>query len=439
MIEIIENQENKEMKMKGLRKKIAAAARGTAAVMLAAALIGCSQDHMTFAPEQSDHQNDDIQYLSFKESKRSFNKLISASEMISAQNGGQVTLEYGGADNFYYAMGSGNSNVYRVDETGSSVVGQFANTPMAIAMSPIDGKVYYLTIISQNDDDNNNGHIYQLAVWNPEDGSNSTITNDIGFQPAGKLAFAPNGDLFAIKKSDTKKIYKIDTQNGDWTLATTASNSLSSWGDIAIDSDGTFYNVDGFYKRLHTVDLQTGSVNTVGTLHVSLFEGVTGLAFSSTGDLILSTNWSKVYSVNKNTAALDYLSNPGISWLDDLASAGAEFSYLRITLDIPAGAIDQDMEISLQANTNELFGGVYVTFGPHGTNFNLPVRLNIIAQGVDLDGIDLNAIDIYYDNQDNGTWELMPRTNVNIDAATGTIEVIDALLEHFSRYALAHS
>jgi len=69
--------------------------------------------------------------------------------------------------------------------------------------------------------------------------------------------------------------------------------------------------------------------------------------------------------------------------------------------------------------------------------FANPAILNVEARGVDLNGADSNAIHIYYDNQNTGQWEQMVCDDIIVDVNAGTIQVINAQLLHFSRYALA--
>lgn len=47
-----------------------------------------------------------------------------------------------------------------------------------------------------------------------------------------------------------------------------------------------------------------------------------------------------------------------------------------------------------------------------------------------------NTVNLYCDNPEAGMWEPMQRGQMIVDAAAGTVQVIHALLPHFSRYAL---
>ncbi len=113
-----------------------------------------------------------------------------------------------------------------------------------------------------------------------------------------------------------------------------------------------------------------------------------------------------------------------------------ELSYASVSLQILPGSMSNDAEIGLNLETTELQGGVAVTFQPHGTVFSTPAILNITAHGVDFAGVDPNSVDIYYDNPETGLWEPMQRDQLIVDIISGTVQVINAQLPHFSRYAL---
>jgi len=116
--------------------------------------------------------------------------------------------------------------------------------------------------------------------------------------------------------------------------------------------------------------------------------------------------------------------------------AAANFVYANVSLDVLPGALSADAEIGLELETTELQGGVALTFEPHSVVFSQPAVLNLIAHGLDFSGIDPDAVDIFYDDAETGMWIPMQRDNVIVDAELGTVQVINALLPHFSRYAI---
>ena len=109
---------------------------------------------------------------------------------------------------------------------------------------------------------------------------------------------------------------------------------------------------------------------------------------------------------------------------------------LQIILNIPSYSIVEDTDISMSTDDVYLMGDVYLTFGPHGTKFNPPALLDLKVSGLDLSGIDPDLVNIYYDNQETGVWELMPSKKIIVDVEAGYIEVENAQFPHFSRYAI---
>lgn len=72
-------------------------------------------------------------------------------------------------------------------------------------------------------------------------------------------------------------------------------------------------------------------------------------------------------------------------------------------------------------------------FGPHGTNFKNPVKVELSYKMTDLSGIDETKLRVYYFNEELNIWEYIG----------GTVDVkkkcVIAYLNHFSRYAIAYS
>ena len=98
-------------------------------------------------------------------------------------------------------------------------------------------------------------------------------------------------------------------------------------------------------------------------------------------------------------------------------------------LEIPAGALDDDVQITFWwESTGFLQGGA--DFSPHGTTFNLPVRLEISYKDADLNGVDEDDLKLYYYHEDTNIWELIG-DQVNKDK-----KVVIGYTDHFSRYAI---
>ena len=377
----------------------------------------------------------DLKFLSFSDTKHALNKTITASELISAQNGGEIVLEYGsptGEFSAYTYAGSSErpKKIYRVDGAGKTGAGRMAFAAEAMALHPKTGLLYYVAKEEKNG-------VYRVGVWDPQTDTNTILPGGATFKPASKLAFSPDGTLYGIHAMDSRKLYTIDLTTGDWNLHRTYSflKFLGSFRDIAFDKDGTLYNINDL-NFLQIVDPNSDTITTLGSLGWEFF---TGLAFANDGELYAATYDGKYYTVDKSTAKTTFQGQVNITDLNDLAAGGAEFAYLRVSLQVPPGALSNDAEITLSADTHEITGGVSVTFEPHGTEFDQPAILDIKAIGVDFNDVNTSTIDIYYENPETNALEPTLKDQINIDVGAGTIEVIDAQLNHFSRYALAHS
>ncbi len=96
--------------------------------------------------------------------------------------------------------------------------------------------------------------------------------------------------------------------------------------------------------------------------------------------------------------------------------------------------LPQDMMIQFEWAAGGTLDGLLnnLEFGPHGLNFNKPVKVEISYQMADMTDIDEDDLVFIYYNDILDEWELIPST---IDTKKKKVKVY---LEHFSRYALAH-
>lgn len=92
------------------------------------------------------------------------------------------------------------------------------------------------------------------------------------------------------------------------------------------------------------------------------------------------------------------------------------------------GCVQEDVTITMEIDDRTGVG----TFLPH-QYFNFPCILNQKFVGLNLSGVDVNSIQLYYLAED-GTFEVMPYDQLIIDVKTGTIEVINGKIPHFSLY-----
>lgn len=98
-------------------------------------------------------------------------------------------------------------------------------------------------------------------------------------------------------------------------------------------------------------------------------------------------------------------------------------------LEVPENALDVDVFITFWwESTGFLQGGA--DFSPHGTTFNLPVRLELSYKDADLTGVDEDDLEIRYYNETTGQWELIGN---HVDKDN---KVVIGYTDHFSRYAI---
>ena len=429
---------NKDVQMKIFSRTLRAA---LAIAMVALLGTGCEKNEVLAPAEASDLTSGkkELNFLKFSHVDPAFNKKKKRKKMVNKATGEILHLSHGDPDgravNFMY----GNSktapyNVYKIDPNNGitgEVVGQLAFASEAIALHPQTGLLYYLG--RQRDDDGQ----YPVGVWDPETNTNTILPQGSGFKPAGKLAFAPNGTLYGVSARYSYRMYTINTTTGAWAHFRSYNLYLGRGGDLTFSADGTFFNVyDADYGWVDEIPLNSN--NIVNSVYMGL-TSVNGICFGGNGKAYISRNDGSIYEVNINNGTTDYLGSIAVHSLADLAPiiAHTELSFAEISLEVLPNSIDVTKEIEITLETTELSGGVAVTFQPHGTIFAPDAILNIEAHGVDLSGVDPNEVDIYYDNQETGNWELMQCDDIIVDAASGTVRVVNARLPHFSRYAIA--
>lgn len=121
----------------------------------------------------------------------------------------------------------------------------------------------------------------------------------------------------------------------------------------------------------------------------------------------------------------------------DIDLGNGEEIEVRIELEVEANSISADAEFELSLDDNALISNVDLTFAPHGIVFSQPAKLSIRAKNLDLSGVDPNNVKVYYDNQNTGQWEEISAEEIEVKISKGEIRVKNALLNHFSRYALS--
>ncbi|MCH7755900.1 hypothetical protein IH970_12360 [candidate division KSB1 bacterium] len=110
---------------------------------------------------------------------------------------------------------------------------------------------------------------------------------------------------------------------------------------------------------------------------------------------------------------------------------------VKIKFKVMPASVTEDLEITISTDDEELAGNIFLTFGPHGTDFNPPAILDIEVSGLDLSGWsdDKNhGINIFYINE--GDWEVMKSEKIIVKKNEGYLKIKGAELPHFSRYAI---
>ena len=98
-------------------------------------------------------------------------------------------------------------------------------------------------------------------------------------------------------------------------------------------------------------------------------------------------------------------------------------------LSVPFGALSTWIQINFWwESAGFLEGGA--DFSPHGTKFNLPVRVELSYKRADLTGVNEDNLEIRYYNATTGQWELIGN---QVDKVK---KVVIGYTDHFSRYAI---
>ncbi|MGD1006383.1 MAG: hypothetical protein ABR980_04025 [Ignavibacteriaceae bacterium] len=108
--------------------------------------------------------------------------------------------------------------------------------------------------------------------------------------------------------------------------------------------------------------------------------------------------------------------------------------FALATLIIPGGAFSGKQTLTMACDNT--YAGL--DFSPSIT-FNKSLYLTLSFSGLDLKsmGITNSNIDFYYVDG-SGNYTAIPNSGVIVDRKTGTLTVIGAEINHFSRYAFAH-
>jgi hypothetical protein len=126
---------------------------------------------------------------------------------------------------------------------------------------------------------------------------------------------------------------------------------------------------------------------------------------------------------------------------EDGGTFQSEYSYeggptglvtINSNLQFLPNAFTGTVDISQTFNTET----ASVTFGP-SMQFSIPVVYNLTISGVDISDLDPNTLGFVYIAADGSIQECI-YDSVSMNAATGTLSVTNAQLQHFSRYGFVN-
>jgi hypothetical protein len=164
--------------------------------------------------------------------------------------------------------------------------------------------------------------------------------------------------------------------------------------------------------------------------------------------------------VNKSTSEPNWVSLPNINGESGMTSMSMPIFQASKEIDGKKGGsikIDERYagglygEIKVKAElsfpSESFVGKKYVTmlldtqygsaaFSPR-SNFDRDVKYNAEFVGLDLTGININTLDFVYQAED-GSYEYIERSKIEVDLKTGKLKVRDAKLPHFSRYGFVN-
>lgn len=100
------------------------------------------------------------------------------------------------------------------------------------------------------------------------------------------------------------------------------------------------------------------------------------------------------------------------------------------TLEIPANAFEGVKNIVISLDDEY----AVIDFSPSPCQFNLPLKLDLQYKGINLNGIDKDNTNFFYISDDGNKIELIKVQSNVFDQTEGTIGIIKAELNHFSRF-----
>ena len=138
-------------------------------------------------------------------------------------------------------------------------------------------------------------------------------------------------------------------------------------------------------------------------------------------DVVTSPSFIRILSTPKG----DHFGQASTIATTVSAENGGTVSNGWVTLDFPAGALNEDTEISIEMLND---GTLSVELSPHGIQFNAPVTMTMDLKGTNAEGMSESCSTLWL-NEDEGQW--VPVTGLDADDPNQ----LKSQLEHFSKYS----
>ncbi|MFQ5674314.1 MAG: hypothetical protein ACE5G1_00330 [bacterium] len=137
---------------------------------------------------------------------------------------------------------------------------------------------------------------------------------------------------------------------------------------------------------------------------------------------------------------IDNIDNGTDSTYTDSTSDSANGIYgqmagVKVELEVLPQSVESATELFLKFSDSNMD----MEFGPHGLLFNNPALLNITANGLDLTNVNEETLGLYYYDPETAQWQQVESENVIVSQQSGIIQIVNARIPHFSRYAVAWS
>jgi len=157
---------------------------------------------------------------------------------------------------------------------------------------------------------------------------------------------------------------------------------------------------------------------------------------SQNGTTQIAPNWlkfpaadqSRLNKITTVSQSIDGSIGGSITLFDEYSGGPFQFVYVEAEIQFNPGAYYGTKNITLSVDDNDCI----VEFGPSSV-FEIPANYTMTITGLDLSNVNVSQIDFVYLRVD-GTTEAVAYDKIDVDVAKGKIKVLNAKLDHFSRY-----